>query len=332
VRRREFIKLVAGAAITAPRDAHAQQPERMHRVGVLLGPWAAEDPEGQARLSAFLQGLQQSGWIDGRNVRIAVRWGAGNADNLRRFAAELTALAPDVIVVSSGPALVSMLQATRSVSIVFANVADPVGSGFVESLSSPGGNATGFMTNEYSLCGKWLELLKQIAPGMTRAATLWDPTIPPGIGQFAVIQSVASSLGVEVSPINVRDAGEIERAVAAFARSSNGDSGLIVTASALVFAHRDLIVILAARHKLPAVYFARLFVANGGLMSYGSDPTEQYSRAAGYVDRILRGEKPADLPVQAPTKYELVINLKTAKAVGITIPPSLLARANELIE
>jgi putative tryptophan/tyrosine transport system substrate-binding protein len=251
---------------------------------------------------------------------------------LRKFAAELTALAPDVIVASSGPALVSLLQATRTVSIVFANVADPVGSGFVDSLSQPGGNATGFMTNEYSLSGKWLELLKQIAPSVTRAAILWDPAIPPGIGQFAVIQSVAPSVGVEVRPINVRDASEIERAVTAFARSSNGTGGLIVTASALVFAHRDLIVTLAARHKLPAVYFARLFVANGGLISYGSDPVEQYRRAAVYVDRILKGEKPADLPVQAPTKYELLINVKTAKALGLVIPPTLLARAEEVIE
>jgi putative tryptophan/tyrosine transport system substrate-binding protein len=299
---------------------------------VLFGPFAAGDPEAQARLSAFLQGLAQFGWTEGRNARIDARWPAGNADNLRKFAAELTALAPDVIVASSAPALAAILQATRAVPIVFANVADPVGSGFVDGLSRPGGNATGFMTNEYSLSGKWLELLKQIASGVTRAAILWDPAIPPGIGQFAVIQSVAPSFGMEVSPINVRDAGEIERAVAAFARSSDGNSGLIVTASALVFPHRDLIVTLAARHKLPAVYFTRLFVANGGLISYGSDPVDQYRRTASYVDRILKGEKPGDMPVQAPTKYELIINMKTAKTLGLTIPQLILLRADEVIE
>jgi putative tryptophan/tyrosine transport system substrate-binding protein len=332
MKRREFISLIGNAGLAWPMTAQAQQPEQMRRIGVLMGPWSADDPEGQDRLSAFRQGLQQLGWTDGRNVHIDARWAAGDADKLHKFSMELTTFAPEVIFASSGPALVSLLQATRTISIVFANVADPVGSGFVESLSRPGGNATGFMTNEYSLTGKWLELLKQVAPGVTRAAVLWDPAIIPGIGQFAVIQSVAPSLGVEVSPIKVRDAGEIERAVAAFAGSSNGNGGLIVTASALVFSHRDLIVTLATRHKLPAVYFARLFVANGGLISYGSNPVEQYRRAAGYVDRILRGEKPANLPVQAPTKYELLINLKTAKALGLTVPGELLARAEEVIE
>ena len=265
---------------------------------------AADDPEAQARLAAFLQGLQQLGWTDGRNVRIDYRWAAGNADDIRKYAAELVALAPDVILAAGGSSVGPLLQATRTVPIVFAVVPDPVGAGFVDSLARPGGNATGFMQFEYSLSGKWLELLKEIAPGVTRAAVLRDPAITAGIGQFAVIQSVAPSLGVEVSPVNVRDAAEIERAVAAFARSANG--GLIVTASALASVHRDLIVTLAARHKLPAVYSARVFVTGGGLISYGADSVDQYRRAAGYVDRILKGEKPADLPVQAPTKYELV--------------------------
>ena len=269
------------------------------------------------------------GWTDGRNVQIESRWGAGNANNIRKYAAELVALAPDVILVTGG-AVEQVLQATRTVPIVFAVVPDPVGSGFVASLAHPGGNATGFMQFEYSLTGKWPELLKQIAPGVTRAAVLWDPTIPAGIGQFAVIQSVAPSIGIEVTPVNMRDATEIERAVAAFAREPNG--GLIVTASSLAQAQRDLIVTLAARHKLPAVYFQRIFVIGGGLISYGADAVDQYRRAAGYVDRILKGEKPADLPVQAPTKYELVINLKIAKTLGLTVPPSLLARADEVIE
>ena len=259
-----------------------------------------------------------------------IRWGAGNADDIRKYAAELVALAPDVILATGSSTVGPLLQATRTVPIVFAIVADPVGAGFVDSLARPGGNATGFMQFEYSLSAKWLELLKQIAPGVTRAAVLRDPAITAGIGQFAVIQSVAPSVGVEVSPVNVRDAGEIERAVTAFARSPNG--GLIVTASALAAVHRDLIITLAARHKLPAVYSDRFFVTGGGLISYGPDFVDQYRRAAGYVDRILKGEKPADLPVQAPTKYELVINLKTAKALGLDVPPTLLARADEVIE
>ena len=328
MRRREFITLLGGAAAAWPMVARAQQPERMRRIGVLSG-LAANDPDLKPRNAAFLQGLQQLGWTDGRNVQIEYRWGAGNADNIRKYAAELAALAPDVILVTGG-AIEQVLQATRAVPIVFTVVPDPVGSGFVASLARPGGNATGFVQFEYSLTGKWPELLKQIAPGVTRAAVLWDPSTPAGIGQFAVIQSVAPSVGMELSPINMRDAAETERAVAAFAREPNG--GLIVTSSALAQARRDLIVTLAARHELPAVYFQRIFATGGGLISYGADVVDQYRRAAGYVDRILRGEKPADLPVQAPTKYELVINLKTAKTLGIAVPPTLLARADEVIE
>jgi putative ABC transport system substrate-binding protein len=328
MKRREFITLLGGM-VAWPLAARAQQPERMRLIGVLTG-LAADDPDAQARYAAFVKGLQQLGWTDGRNVRIDTRWGGGDADNIRKHAAELAALLPDVILGSGSASVGSLLQATRTVPIVFAIVPDPVGSGFVDSLARPGGNATGFMQFEYSLSGKWLELLKQIAPGVTRAAVLWDPAITAGIGQFAVIQSVAPSLGVEVIPINVRDATEIERAVTAFARSSNG--GLIVTASALSVVHRELIITLAARHKLPAVYFTRFFVTGGGLISYRADFIDQMRRAASYVDRILKGAKPADLPVQAPTKYELVINLKTAKALGLTIPPNVLARADEVIE
>jgi ABC-type uncharacterized transport system substrate-binding protein len=281
-------------------------------------------------MAAFLEVLQQLGWTDGRNVRIDYRWGLGDANNARKYAAELAAFAPDVILSVGTASMGPLLQATRTVPIVFVSVADPVGAGFVDSLARPGGNATGFIQFEYSLSGKWLELLKQIAPGVTRAAVFRDPAITSGIGQFAVIQSVAPSLGVEVNPINVRDGGEIERAVAAFARSSNG--GLIVTSGAGSVLHRELIIALAARYKLPAVYYRRYFVTSGGLISYGFDLIDQYRRAAGYVDRILKGEKPADLPVQAPTRYELVINLKTAKALGLTVPDSLLARADEVIE
>ncbi len=329
MRRRALITLIGTAAVAWPLAARAQQADRVRHIGVLAGG-AADDPVLQLRFAAFQQGLQQLGWIDGRNVRIDYRWGAGNADDIRKYAVELAALAPDVIFAPGGAAMGPLLQATRAVPIVFANVQDPVGSGFVDSLSRPGGNATGFMQFEYSLCAKWLELLKQIAPGMTRAAVLWDPAIAAGIGQFAVIQSAAPTLRVEVSPINVRDAGEIERAVTAFARSPNG--GLIATASALVNVHRDLIITLAARHKLPAVYPNRAFVTSGRLISYGADFIDLHRRAAGYVDRILKGAKPADLPVQAPTKYELVINLKTANALGLTVPQSLLARADEVIE
>ena len=285
----------------------------------------------QARIAAFLQGLQQLGWADGRNVRIDTRWATTDADDIRRHAAELAALAPDVLVAATGTVTAApLLQATRTVPIVFVQVIDPVGAGFVVSLARPGGNATGFTIYEYGMSGKWLELLKEIAPRMARAAVLRDPAIASGIGQFAAAQAVAPSLGVELSPVDVRDAGEIERAVTAFARSPNG--GLIVTASALATRHRDLIIALAARHRLPAVYSYRYMVAAGGLVSYGPDSLDQYRRAAGYVDRILKGEKPADLPVQAPTKYALVLNLKTAKALGLDIPTTVLSRADEVIE
>jgi putative tryptophan/tyrosine transport system substrate-binding protein len=328
--RRQFLATLGGAAAAWPLAARAQQADRVRRIGALIGAPTADNPDAQANIGTFLQVLQQLGWTDGRNVRIDIRWGAGNADEIRKYAAELAALAPDVIFASGTASVGPMLQATRTVPIVFANVADPVGAGFVDSLARPGGNASGFIQFEYSLSGKWLELLKQIAPGVTRAAVLRDPAITSGIGQFAVIQSVAPSVGVEVSAINVRNAGEIERAVTAFARSSNG--GLIVTASALAVLHRQLIIALAARHKLPAVYYRRYFVTSGGLISYGYDVVEQFRGAAGYVDRILKGATPADLPVQAPTKYELVINLKTAKALGLEVPPTLLARADEVIE
>jgi putative ABC transport system substrate-binding protein len=329
MRRRAFISLLGGAAAAWPLAARAEQAERMRRIGVLL-TLTAGDAESLARNAAFLQGLQELGWTDGRNLRIETRRAQGDADEIRRHAAELVALAPDVILAGGTANVGPLLQATRTVPIVFVNVADPVGAGFVNSLARPGGNATGFIQFEYSLSGKWVELLKQIAPDVTRAAVIRDPAITAGIGQFAVIQAVAPSLGVEVSPVNVRDAGEIERAVAAFARSPNG--GLIVTGSALSVVHRDLIVTLAARHKLPAVYFQRRFVTGGGLISYGADVVDHYRRAAGYIDRILKGEKPADLPVQAPVKYQLVINLKTAKAIGLEVPPTLLARADEIIE
>jgi putative ABC transport system substrate-binding protein len=329
MRRREFIGLLGGAAVAFPLAARAQQGERMRRIGMLL-PATADDPEFQARVGAFLQGLQQSGWAIGRNVRIDTRWTTTNAAAIRRHAAELAALAPNVILAHGASTVGPLLQATRTVPIVFPVIADPVGAGFVDSLARPGGNATGFMAYEYSLSGKWLELLKQIAPGVTRVAVLRDAATPTGPAQFGVIQAVAPSLGVEVSPVNVRDAPEIERAIAAFARSPNG--GLILSASGLASRHRDLIITLAARHRLPAVYYERFFVAAGGLVSYGPDFVDQYRLAAGYVDRILKGEKPADLPVQAPTKYQTVINLKTAKALGLAVPPSLLARADEVIE
>jgi putative ABC transport system substrate-binding protein len=329
IARRKFITGLGGTAVAWPLNARAQQPDRMRRVGVLRGT-PASDPDAQAQHAAFLQGLQQLGWTDGRNVRIDARWAAGNAADARKYAAELVALAPDVILAGGSSMVEPLLQATRTVPIVFTIVADPLGSGVVDSLSRPGGNATGFMLFEYSLSGKWLELLKEIAPGVTRAAVLRDPTTTSGIGQFAVIQAVAPAVGVEVSPVNVRDAAEIERAVAAFARVANG--GLIVTATPLASVHRDLIVTLAARHKLPAVYFDRFVVARGGLISYGADFRDQFRLGAGYVDRILKGQKPADLPVQAPTKYDLVVNLKTAKALGLTIPPTVLSRADEVIE
>jgi len=327
--RREFITLLGGAAAAAwPLAARAQQGERVRRIGVLSGP-AADDQDNKVRLAAFQQRLQQLGWTSRHNVLIDYRFAAADPELYRKYAAELVALTPDVVV-APGRALEFLLQATRTVPIVFAFTADPVGAGLVESLSRPGGNATGFLMFEYDLCAKWLELLKEIAPGMRRAAVLRDPTAISGIGQFAVLQSVARSVGVEVSPLNVRDPGDIEPAVTAFARSSHG--GLIVTASPLANVQRSLIVELAARHRLPAVYFERLYVAAGGLISYGPDFADQYRQAAGYVDRIFKGEKPADLPVQAPTKYELVINLKTAKALGLEVPPTLLARADEVIE
>jgi ABC-type uncharacterized transport system substrate-binding protein len=330
MKRREFITLLGGAVAAWPLAARAQQPERMRRIGVLMAS-AADDSESQARIAAFLQGLAQLGWTEGRNMRIDTRWATTNADDLRRHAAELAALAPDVILSGTGTATVApLLQATRTVPIVFTIVIDPVGSGFVASLARPGGNATGFVMFEYGLSGKWLELLKQIAPGVTRVAVLRDPAIASGIGQFAAIQAVAPSLGVELSPVDVRDAPEIEHAVTAFARSGNG--GLIVTASGPASLHRNLIVTLAARHKLPAVYGSHHMVTAGGLISYSTDLIDQFRRAAGYVDRILKGEKPADLPVQAPTKYELVVNLKTAKALGLDLPASVLARADEVIE
>jgi ABC-type uncharacterized transport system substrate-binding protein len=329
MKRREFITLIGGAAATWPLATRAQQPDRMRRIGVLMSV-AADDPEGQARMVAFLQGLQQLGWTDGHNVRIDTRWTAGNPDDVRKYAAELVALAPDVILSPGSFTVGPLLGATRSVPIVFVHVPDPVGAGFVDSLARPGGNATGFTQFEYSTAGKWLELLKEIAPSVTRAAVLRDPAINAGIGQWSAIQSAATSLGVEVSPVNVRDDGEIKRAIMAFARDAKG--GLIVTGSALAQVHRNLIISLAAQHKLPAVYFDRIFVIAGGLISYGPELYDMYRRAAGYVDRILKGEKPADLPVQASSKYALAINLKTAKALGITVPPSLLARADEIIE
>ena len=328
MKRREFVTLLSGA-VAWPLAARAQQPEQVRRVGVLMNV-AADDPEAQARNVAFLQSLQELGWTEGRNLRIDHRWAAGDADRLRRDAAELLALAPDVVLASGTSTVGPLQKVTRTVPIVFAGVADPIGAGFVDSMARPGGNTTGFISFEYGLSGKWLELLKQIAPGVTRVAVLRDPDISGGTGQFGAIQSVAPSLGVELSPVNVRDAGEIERAVAAFAHGSNG--GLIVTASGLAVVHRDLIITLAARHKLPTVYYYRFFVTAGGLVSYGPDPHDQYRRAAGYVDRILKGEKPADLPVQAPTKLELVINQRTARMLGLTVPDELLARADEVIE
>jgi putative ABC transport system substrate-binding protein len=330
MRRRKFITLAGGAAIAWPLAARAQQPERMRRIAVLQDGGDRDDPRSQLSTAAFLQALQQLGWTDGRNVRVDYRWPAGDADKARKYAAELVALAPDVILAVSSTSLVPLLQATRTVPIVFVGVVDPVGAGYVDSLSRPGGNVTGFMLYEYDLSAKWLELLKEIAPGVTRAAVIRDPAITSGIGQFAVIQYVSRSVGVEVSPVDVRDSLEIERSVAAFARSANG--GLIVAGSPLSVVHRELIIALAARHKLPAVYWERFFIAAGGLISYGPDQIDQFRGAAGYVNRILRSEKPADLPVQAPTKYELFINLKTAKAQGLEVPPTLLARADEVIE
>src|SRR6266849_2687438 len=331
--RREFITMLGCAAAMSsllwPLAAGAQQGDRMRRIGVLTN-LAADDPEGQARIAAFLQGLQQLGWTDGRKVRIDTRWAAGDPERIRRYAAELVALTPDVILATGSATVQPLLQATRTVPIVFVNVTDPVGAGVVASLARPGGNATGFTLYEYSTSGKWLELLKEIAPAVTRAAVIRDSAEPSGIGQFAAIQSVAPSFGVEVIPVNVRDATEIERGISAFARGSNG--GLIVVVGASTTINRELIITHATRYQLPAVYPYRYFVTSGGLIAYGPDPIDPFRRAAGYVDRILKGEKPADLPVQAPTKYELVINLKTARALGLEVPPTLIARADEVIE
>jgi putative ABC transport system substrate-binding protein len=329
MRRRDFIVLLGGTTAMSPFAARAQQTKQMRRIAVLM-VMGADDPEGQARVAAFAQGLQQLGWTVGQSVQIDYRWASVNAEELRKYAAELVALKPDVILAHSSSAIAPLLQATRTVPIVFTNVADPVGAGYVDSLARPGGNATGFTVFEYAMGGKWLELLKEIAPHVTRAAVVRDSAIAAGPAEFGAIQAVAPSLGVELRPVDIRDAGEMERAIAMFAGSPNG--GLIVTGSAAATIHRQLIVSLAARHQLPAVYYTRYFVTGGGLISYGPDYVDQFRRAAAYVDRILKGEKPADLPVQTPTKYQTVINLKTAKAQGLTVPAALLARADEVIE
>ena len=329
MKRREFIALLGGAA-ACPLAARAQQPaERVRRIGVLT-PFAADDPEAKARIEAFVHALRQFGWSEGRNLQIDIRWGTGDAERMRHYAAELVALTPDAILAAGGATVGPLLQATRSVPIVFTLTPDPVGAGFVDSLARPGRNATGFTNFEYGIGVKWLELLKEIAPRVTRAAVLRDPAIPAGIGEFGAIQAVAPSLRIELRPIDMRDADEIERAITAFARSSNG--GLIVTSNAWGIVHRDLIITLASRHRLPVVYPFRVFITAGGLVSYGPDTIDPHRRAADYVDRILRGDKPAELPVQAPVKFELVINLKTAKALGLTIPETLLATADEVIQ
>jgi putative ABC transport system substrate-binding protein len=335
MKRREFITLLSGAAAVWPlaaraqQDARMQQSRRMRRVAALM-PYTANDPQSQNRNAAFLQGLQQLGWIVGENLQIDYRWSEGNEDDTRKFAAELVALAPDVIFTSGSAGIGPLRRATRTVPIVFVLVPDPVGAGFVDSLARPGGNITGFTQFDYGIGAKWLEVLKEIAPNTTRAAVIRDPAITAGIGQWGAILSVSPSVAIEVSPVNLVDANEIDRGLTAFVRNPNG--GLIVTGSALAIVHRDLIIALAARLRLPAVYYDRYFITAGGLISYGSNNVEQFRLAAAYVDRILRGEKPADLPVQAATKYELVINLKTAKALGLTVPDSLLARADEVIE
>jgi putative tryptophan/tyrosine transport system substrate-binding protein len=330
MKRREFITLIGGAAAAWPVTARAQQSERMRRIGVLMSQ-SADDPNALAWISAFAQGLQERGWTVGGNVRIEYRWGAGDLDRFRKYAAELVALSPDVIVATAGSIVGALQQVSRTVPIVFVTTIDPVGGGWVESLARPGGNATGFAGYEFSMSGKWLELLKEIAPRVTRVGVIRDPAVPAGSGGLAAIQIAAPPFGVELSPIGVRSADEIERAVATLARSANG--GLIVVGPmSSVQLHRNLIIALAARHRLPAVYGSPVWSKSGGLISYGVDPIDQYRRAAGYVDRILKGEKPADLPVQNPTKYELVINLKTAKALGLEVPPTLIARADEVIE
>jgi putative ABC transport system substrate-binding protein len=327
MKRREFITLLGGAGAW-PLAVRAQQPERMRRIGVLMHT-AADEPESQARLAAFMQGLQELGWAVGRNMRIDYRWSVGDSVRLHKDAAELVALAPEVILGGVGATAAALQQASRTVPIIMAQGIDPVGNGYVESMARPGGNITGFIQFEYSLAGKWMELLKEVAPGITRVGVVREPG-NAAIGQWAMIQAVAESFGSELRRIDLQDAGEIERAVTAFARSPNG--GLIVAVSAASLTHRDLIIKLAAQHRLPAVYAYRVFVTHGGLITYGPDIVAQYRRAADYVDRILKGEKPADLPVQAPTKYELIINLKTAKMLGLEVPPTLLARADEVIE
>jgi putative ABC transport system substrate-binding protein len=329
MRRRQLITLLGGAAVAWPLGTRAQQADRMRRVGV-LSSLTADDPEGQTRMAVFREALQGFGWTDGRNLQIDLHWSGGDAEGLRSNAADLATHAPDVILGAGNSSIAALLQATRSVPVVFVTATDPVGAGFVNSLARPGGNATGFLAFDYSISAKWLELLKEVTPSLARAGVLRNPAIAAAIGQFAVIQAAAPSLRVEVSALNVHDTSEMESVVAAFARGTN--VGLIVTASVLALRGRDLIVGLAAKHKLPAVYYGRHYVTAGGLISYGPDWPDQYRRAAGYVDRILKGEKPADLPVQAPTRYELVVNLKTARALGLTIPPSLLARADEVIE
>jgi putative ABC transport system substrate-binding protein len=328
VKRRDFITLIGGAAAW-PLAARGQEPERMRRIGVLMNA-TADDRDGQARVIAFVQALQELGWTDGRNARVDIRWGAGDAERYRGYAAELIALAPDVILAPTSGVVAALQRATRTVPIVFVGVIDPVGAGFVASLARPGGNTTGFAAFEYGISGKWVALLKEIAPGVTRAAVIRDPSLAAGIGQLAAMQAVAPSLGVELSPLDVRDDSELERAIAAFAHAPNG--GVIVAAGPAANVRREQINALVVRHLLPAVYPFRYYVESGGLISYGSDLISQYRPAAGYVDRILRGAKAADLPVQAQTKYELVINLKTAKALGLTVPPTLLARADEVIE
>jgi len=329
MKRREFMTLLGGAAIAWPLAARAQQPERMRRIGVLIQV-AEGDPQARTEIVAFLRSLQELGWSEGRNLRVDTRWGGGDTDRIRKYAAELVALAPEVVLALGGTVAGALQQASSAVPIVFVNVTDPVGRGYVASLAQPVRNATGFTSFEFGMGGKWLEVLKEIAPRMTRAAVLRDPAITAGIGYLAAIHALAPSIGVQVIPVDVRTTSEIERAVVAFSRTPMG--GLIVTADPAAIVHREAIITLAARHRLPAIYPYRFFVTSGGLISYGLDNIEQYRLAAGYVDRILKGEKPADLPVQAPTKYELVINLKTAKALGIDVPAQLLARADEVIE
>jgi putative ABC transport system substrate-binding protein len=329
MQRREFITLLGGAAAGWPLAARAQQSERMRRIGILM-LFAEDDLAAKTRIATLIEGLQHLGWTVGRNLQVDIRWGATDAVRSRRYAAELVALAPDVVLAGASEATAALREATRTVPIVFVGVTDPVGGGYVASLARPGGNATGLSYVEYGMGGKWVELLKEIAPRVTRAAVLRDPTLPAGIGLLGAIQSAAPSFGVETSPVDVRDASEIERVIVDFARKPNG--GLIVVASPVALLNRKLIIDVAANHRLPAVYFLKEFVKDGGLISYGADPVVQYKQAASYIDRIFQGEKPADLPVQAPTKYELAVNLRTAKALGLTVPPGILTRADEVIE